>query len=73
MVARIIGTGSAVPENIVTNDDLSKVVDTTMSGSPHGPVSGREELRKKKIQQFWHAVPQKVLWRMPGWTPRMWS
>ena len=28
MVARIIGTGSAVPENIVTNDDLSKVVDT---------------------------------------------
>ena len=28
MVARIVGTGSAVPENIVTNDDLSRIVDT---------------------------------------------
>ena len=28
MTARIIGTGSAVPVHKVTNDDLSKVVET---------------------------------------------
>lgn len=28
MVARIIGTGSFLPEKVVTNDDLSKIVDT---------------------------------------------
>ena len=28
MTTRIIGTGSYVPEQIVTNDDLSKIVDT---------------------------------------------
>lgn len=33
MTTRIIGTGSYVPEQIVTNDDLSKIVDTMMSGS----------------------------------------
>ena len=29
MTARIIGTGSAVPEQIVTNEDLSKIVETS--------------------------------------------
>jgi len=29
MTIRIIGTGSCLPENIVTNDDLSKIMDTS--------------------------------------------
>lgn len=29
MAARIIGTGRYLPENVVTNDDLSKIVDTS--------------------------------------------
>ena len=29
MKTRIIGTGSYLPENIVTNDDLSKIMDTS--------------------------------------------
>ena len=29
MTTRIIGTGSFLPENIVTNDDLSKIMDTS--------------------------------------------
>ena len=29
MTTRIIGTGSYVPEHIVTNDDLSKIVETS--------------------------------------------
>ena len=44
MVARIIGTGSAVPENIVTNDDLSKVVDTNDEW-----ISTRTGIRERRI------------------------
>ena len=29
MKTRIIGTGSCLPENVVTNDDLSKIMDTS--------------------------------------------
>ena len=29
MRARIIGTGSCLPATIVTNDDLSKIMDTS--------------------------------------------
>ena len=29
MTTRIIGTGSYLPETIVTNDDLSKIMDTS--------------------------------------------
>ena len=29
MTTRIIGTGSAVPKQVVTNDDLAKIVDTS--------------------------------------------
>ena len=29
MTTRIIGTGSYVPEQIVTNDDLAKIVETS--------------------------------------------
>ena len=29
MTGRIIGTGSYVPEQVVTNEDLAKIVDTT--------------------------------------------
>ena len=29
MLARIIGTGSALPEKMVTNQDLEKLMDTT--------------------------------------------
>ena len=28
ITSRIVGTGSYVPEQIVTNDDLAKIVDT---------------------------------------------
>ena len=28
MTARIAGIGAYVPENLITNDDLSKIVDT---------------------------------------------
>ena len=29
---RIISTGASVPEQVITNDDLSKIVDTSDSG-----------------------------------------
>jgi 3-oxoacyl-[acyl-carrier-protein] synthase III len=34
MTTKIIGTGSAVPEQVVTNDDLSKVVDSVKDWNP---------------------------------------
>ena len=30
MTARIAGIGAYVPENLITNDDLSKIVDTNV-------------------------------------------
>ena len=44
MVARIVGTGSAVPENIVTNDDLSRIVDTNDEW-----ISTRTGIRERRI------------------------
>ena len=29
MTTRIIGTGSALPEEVITNDDMAKIVDTS--------------------------------------------
>ena len=34
--SKIIGLGYFVPENIVTNNDLSKFMDTTMNGFKKG-------------------------------------
>ena len=46
MVARIVGTGSAVPENIVTNDDLSRIVDTNDEW-----ISTRTGIRERRIDR----------------------
>ena len=59
MVARIVGTGSAVPENIVTNDDLSRVVDTNDEWISTRTGIRERRIAKRKIQQYWHAVPRK--------------
>ena len=46
MTARIAGIGAYVPENLITNDDLSKIVDTndewirTRTGNPGGKRPG---------------------------------
>lgn len=48
MTTKIIGTGSAVPEQVVTNDDLSKIVDTndewirTRTGIGERRIASRE-------------------------------
>lgn len=44
MIARIIGTGSAVPAEIITNDDLSKVVETNDEW-----ISSRTGIRQRRI------------------------
>lgn len=40
MTARIAGIGAYVPENLITNDDLAKIVDTNDEWIGHGPESG---------------------------------
>ncbi len=44
MNARIIGTGSCMPEHVVTNDDLAKIVDTNDEW-----ISSRTGIRKRCI------------------------
>jgi 3-oxoacyl-[acyl-carrier-protein] synthase-3 len=44
MTTKIIGTGSAVPEQVVTNDDLSKVVDTNDEW-----IRSRTGIRERRI------------------------
>ena len=47
MTARIIGTGSAVPEQIVTNEDLSKIVETSDEW-----ISSRSGIKERRIAKF---------------------
>lgn len=44
MTTRIIGTGSALPEAVVTNDDLSKLVDTSDEW-----ISSRTGIRERRL------------------------
>ncbi len=44
MTARIIGTGSAVPEQIVTNEDLSKIVETSDKW-----ISSRSGIKERRV------------------------
>ena len=46
MTARIIGTGSAVPAERVTNDDLSKVIETSDEW-----ISTRTGIRERRVAQ----------------------
>ena len=42
--ARIIGTGSAVPSKVISNDDLSKIVDTSDEW-----IAARTGIRNRRI------------------------
>lgn len=44
MITRIIGTGSSLPKQIVTNDDLSKIMDTSDEW-----ISSRTGIRKRHL------------------------
>ncbi len=44
MRARIIGTGSSLPETVVTNDDLSKIMDTSDEW-----ISSRTGIRERRL------------------------
>ena len=44
LTSRIIGTGSCLPENVVTNDDLSKIMDTSDEW-----ISTRTGIRKRHL------------------------
>ena len=44
MTARIIGTGRAVPAEIITNDDLSRIVETNDEW-----ISSRTGIRQRRI------------------------
>ena len=44
MFGKIVGTGSYVPENIVTNNDLTKIVETSTVGLRKEPALSKDTL-----------------------------
>ncbi len=56
MLTRIIGTGSWLPEQIVTNDDLAKIMDTS-DELPAVPGLGKDIWQKKRQRHQWLQKP----------------
>ena len=46
MITKIIGTGSCVPERIVTNDDLAQIVETSDEW-----IQSRTGIRERRISE----------------------
>ncbi len=73
MTTRIIGTGSYVPEKIVTNEDLSKIVDTsdewirTRTG-----IESRRIAEGMGTSQVAVMAALRALLRVPGLLRRIW-
>lgn len=59
MTTKIIGTGSYLPEHVVSNDDLAKLVDTVMNGSLPGQGFETDELQRRKVEQIWQQLRQR--------------
>jgi 3-oxoacyl-[acyl-carrier-protein] synthase-3 len=55
----ILGTGSYVPEHVVTNEDLSKIVDTSDEW-----ITERTGIRQRRIAVA--EAPMTALWTMWG-------
>lgn len=53
MSVKILGTGSFLPEKSVSNDDLSKVMDTMMNGFHPGQGFAAGTFRLKIQHQRW--------------------
>lgn len=51
--AKITQVAHYVPENIVSNDDLAKIMDTVTSGFIHGRVLSSDTLQLTKIPVIW--------------------
>jgi len=65
MTARIAGIGAYVPENLITNDDLSKIVDTndewirTRTGIRERRISSGEGTRHLAAKAAERELPRK--------------
>ena len=67
--ARIIGTGGYLPEKVLTNDDLEKMVDTNDPGSANAPGSASAiSPPPAKPPAIWPRAPRAAHWRRPGAT-----
>ena len=66
MTSRIAGIGIYVPETVVTNHDLAKIVIRTISGSQNGQVSGREGSLPEREQGIWRQRQPRVPLKMQG-------
>jgi 3-oxoacyl-[acyl-carrier-protein] synthase III len=69
--AHITGWGMAVPEKVLTNQELAAIVDNH-DGSPSipGSTSG-ESQRMARQPQLWRPKPHCGHWMWPTWPPPM--
>lgn len=57
MLTRIIGTGSCLPEQIVTNDDLAKIMDTSDEWIASRTGIRKDIWQKKRQRHQWLQKP----------------
>lgn len=64
--SKIAGLGKYVPENVVTNDDLSKMMDTNDEWiTERTGIKERRHIKKgmETPQPVWVRRPQRLLWK----------
>lgn len=59
MTTKIIGTGSYLPEYVVTNDDLAKLVDTSDEWIASRTGIETDESQSTKAEQIWQQLRQR--------------
>lgn len=64
MFGKIIGTGSYVPENIVTNNDLTKIVETSDSWIEERTGVKQRHLMKNETTATMATEAAKEQWKM---------
>lgn len=63
----ILGTGSYLPEQVVTNRDLEKIVETSDEWiTTRTGIKERRRAARAKPRQIWLRRPPPVRWPMPA-------
>lgn len=72
--SRIAGTGSYLPEKVLTNDDLTKIVETTNEW-----IESRTGIRERHIAAevkppvIWATTPPCARWKLQALRHRSWT
>ena len=59
MTTKIIGTGSYLPEHVVSNDEMAKLVDTSDEWIASRTGIRNRRIATKKVEQIWQQLRQR--------------